>query len=113
MGIKAIKAPRAILPQFKTELVEIPFRSEPYVIPDYSLKAEVIPVQCWVDLGDKTIYEKVREWFGWLVTPYFSELIFDDDPEIPYRAICITNIMPDELRSPIITIEFNAVMDGA
>lgn len=104
--ITAIRAPRAIVPQRKTEIVEIPFRTLPYVIPDESYKSENILITCWLDTEGKSLYEVGREWTGWLHTTSWGNLIFDDDPNFVYKAICITTITPDDLRSPIVNLEF-------
>lgn len=110
-NIKAIKAPRNLLPQRKTKFVEIPFRSEPYIILDNSVTSEVISIECWLSLEGKTIFETVREWGSWLHTDIWAELVFDDDPSFSYKAMCVTSITTDDLRSPIVTIEFRCAYE--
>ena len=104
--IKAVKAPRIIVPERKTEIVEIPFRTQPYILPDESYKSEVIPVDCWVDTENKSLHQIGRDWTRWLHTASWGNLVFDDDPTYTYKAMCITAITPDDLRSPVVTIEF-------
>lgn len=105
-NIKAIKAPRAIVPERKTQIKEIPFRSLPYVIPDESYKPEIINVECFLSVEGKSLFEIGREWATWLHTETWADLIFDDDPTFTYKAMCITAITLDDLRKPIVTISF-------
>lgn len=106
MNIEAIRAPRNIVPARKTEIVEIPFRSTAYVIPDDSYSLETINVDCFLDLSEKSIFQVGREWASWLQTNGFADLIFDDDPTFTYKAFVTSAITVEDLRSPIVTIQF-------
>lgn len=106
MNIKGIRAPRNILPQRKTEIVSIPQRSLPYVITDDSFATEYLAVECFLSVEDKTPFQIGRDWSSWLKTTDFVDMVFDDDPTFTYKAICTSSVTLQDLRNPIVTINF-------
>lgn len=110
MYIRAIKTNRILVAKRKHSTVIIPESDNVILIPDVSREPITVSVECFIVLPpSKSIFDVGREFDSWLVKDDWSRLIFDDDPNYYYEAVCTSEIRVDELRDKtknVLTLEF-------
>lgn len=108
--IKSIKSERVLVAGKKHTTISIPASDNVILIPDNSKSPFILPIECLIHIPfNKSIFDVGRELESWLTTSDWSKLIFDDDPNYYFEAICMTEITVTELRDATkntITLEF-------
>lgn len=97
--ITAIRTNRTLLPSAKHRFVEIPFKSGSYLISDDSESDIIIPIICLLEVPSHiSLFDYGRSLAAWLNTDNWKRLIFDDDPNYYYDAVCTSSITVDDIR---------------
>ena len=108
--IAAIKSNRVLVAENKHQIIDVPYSDNAVLIPDTSKKPFTLPIECLVVIpSNKTIFDVAREWALWLSTSTWSRLIFEDDPNYYYEAVCTSSITVNDLRDTrknSVTLEF-------